>query len=154
MVRRRLRVRTLPDEFSDDIPMSHITPKPHSFSGFYVDNLGSLIAIGRVYQHSNHTAELADVYIDEKYRGKHAEDGKKWSHILMRGLLNASKRRGFRNLWLWVTSDNIAAIRLYTRFGFTIDSNDLCKKHENAIRTRFSWLRDKDITFMRKRHTL
>ena len=128
------------------IPLSYKLYDNNSFTGYLKYN-NKLAALSRVYvkKHSSNV-ELADIYIIEELRGKKAPNGKKWSHIIMKSMLNAIKRRKFKRIWLWVTCDNIKAIKLYEKFNFKFKKFPVNLK--NKIYKKHKWLRGYKIVYM------
>nr|QBK92077.1 MAG: acetyltransferase (GNAT) family protein [Pithovirus LCPAC304] len=137
------------DPWMDDIPLSH-DPFPNgSFVGYLVCD-GDLATMARIYhKKGSKTAELADVYVAYLLRGKVESGGKKWSHLIMEKILAAAKRRGIHTIWLWVTADNIPAIKLYEKYGFkVVTMSDALK---NKMYDKHRWLKGKKILRMKLR---
>ena len=136
------------DPWIQDIPLSYNPCPNNSFTGYFIYN-NKLAAIARVYTtKESNTAELSDIYVADKLRGKTAPNHKKWSHNIMISILNAIQRRNIKKIWLWTTDDNIPAIKLYEKFGFKYQKFPSNKKKK--IYEKYKWLKEKKLIYMTK----
>lgn len=145
---RLITKRLCSDPWIYDIPLSYNPCPNDSFSGYFTHN-NKLAAIARVYKTKDtNTAELSDIYVSDEFRGKLAPNNKKWSDNIMISILNAIQRRKIKKIWLWTTTDNIPAIKLYYKFGFMpqiFPNND-----KKKIYNKNKWLKGKElIKFMK-----
>ena len=146
MVTKLITTKIINDPYIYEIPLSYSNYSKNSFSG-YIKHNNDLVAIARIYM-SHKTAELADVYITEKYRGQFCPQGIKWSNLILKSILNAVKRRKIKKLWLWTTKDNIPAIKLYEKFNF-IEQNFPTQK-KIKIYKKHKWLKGHELIYMIK----
>ena len=68
MITKLITTKIINDPYTDEIPLSYTNYSKNSFSGYIKQN-NKLVAIARIYVTLS-SAELADVYITEDYRGK------------------------------------------------------------------------------------
>ena len=143
----RLRVVSLnSDPYIDDIPLSHNPYPTGSFTGYIIED-GSMVGLGRLYRRANsNTAELGDVWVSEEYRGKTHKNGQKYSHILLNRILKSAKRRNINKVWLYTTSDNMSAIKLYKKFKFKTMEMQSHKKEK--IYSKHPFIVGKDLIYM------
>ncbi len=132
------------DPYINWIPLSYNKYDKNSFVG-YIKNKDELIALARIYP-KNNKAELADVYVMEKYRGKKDNKNIKYSNLILKKIINACKNRNIDKIWLWTTSDNIQAINLYIKFNFVIKEMPI--KLKDKIYKKYKWLTDKELVYM------
>jgi ribosomal protein S18 acetylase RimI-like enzyme len=66
----------------------------------------------------------------------------------MLSILNAIKRRNYKKIWLWTTDNNIKAIKLYEKYGFT--QQEIKKEKKDKIYQNNKWLKNKKIIYMIK----
>ena len=147
----RLKITTFDkDPYKEDIPLSY----PNSGNGFsfYLEENESLIAIARIYIRDD-KGELADIYLNEWYRGKKFL-GEKWSHLFFKKVLKAIERRKIislndKKLFLWTTKDNFQAISLYKHFLFV--EKTIPKKFEKEIKKKYQWINFSDKIYYAER---
>ena len=146
MITKLITTKIVNDPYTNEIPLSHLNYSNNSFSG-YIKYNNDLVTIARIYVNkTNKSAELADVYLIEKYRGKLCPNGMKWSNLILNSILNAVKRRKIKKVWLWTTKDNIPAIKLYEKFNFVEQIFPI--KLKKKIYEKYKWLKGHDLIYM------
>ena len=137
------------DVYKNEIPLSHEDGKGISIIIRNNDNNQDLpIALLRIYRStdSNDIGEIADVYVNEEFRGKLSPLGIKWSHLILDiGLKEAKKKLNI--IWLWTTEDNFPAIKLYKFFKFKEFKN---LKLSETIKAKHRWIGEGNIVFFIK----
>ena len=124
------------DPTSIDIPLSY--PRKHYIS--IVEEIhGEFVFVARIYAHGSRSHELADVWLRPDLRGKRTPEGVKWSRRLMLAVLSTAKKSGIKKIWLWTTEDNIAAVKLYKRFGFV--ERQMPVRQGQLLRKKHPWLK-------------
>jgi ribosomal protein S18 acetylase RimI-like enzyme len=81
----------------------------------------------RDFPDASDRATIIAVYVTPAWRGKGV------SYLLMRAILDTLKENGIRVVHLGVTVEQIAAVHLYQRFGFTIVNTEYELMGDNAF---------------------